>query len=64
MKITIDRTRCQGLGNCEDLVPGVFQVNDEGSLDLLVEDVPSGDVDLVRRAVSGCPRTALSLSET
>jgi len=59
MKIHLDRTKCTGLGICEGFVPDVFEVNDDGDLVLLMEEVDDAMVADVERAIEGCPTLAL-----
>ena len=61
MKIIVDRTKCTGLGICESLAPGVFEVDEDGDLVLLTDEVPEGGLDSVEEAVAGCPTEALRL---
>jgi ferredoxin len=61
MKITIDRAKCTGLGICESLAPDVFEVDENGDLILLAEQVPDGGLDEVEEAIAGCPTEALRL---
>jgi ferredoxin len=61
MRISVDRGRCTGLGICESLSPKHFEVDDEGTLVLLDENVAPEDLDAVREAVAGCPTEALSI---
>ncbi|MEU2914850.1 ferredoxin [Streptomyces massasporeus] len=61
MKITVDRSKCTGLGICESLAPDVFEVNDEGELVLKTETVPPGTLSDVEEAIAGCPTEALRL---
>lgn len=63
MKIVVDRGRCNSLGVCESISPDHFEINDDGELDLIREDVAPTEQDLIRRAVSNCPSGALSLVE-
>jgi ferredoxin len=63
MKIMVDRARCTGLGICESLAPGVFEVNDGGDLELRTEQVPDGLLSDVEAAVAGCPTEALRLEK-
>lgn len=63
MKITVDRVKCTGLGICESLAPDVFEVDDNGDLILLTEEVTDDTLQDVREAVAGCPTEALRLSE-
>ncbi|MEV5839177.1 ferredoxin [Nocardia sp. NPDC052112] len=59
MRITADRTRCQGHGMCEALLPHIFQVDDAGKVRVLTDPVPIPDLDDVGLAVDTCPVEAL-----
>jgi ferredoxin len=59
MKIVVDRDKCSGLGICESVCPDFFEINGDGVLDLLAEDVPADRLDEVLEAVDGCPTEAL-----
>lgn len=61
MRIVLDRTRCASLGLCEAHAPEMFEVNDDGELMLLREDIADGELDAVQRAVDSCPTAALRL---
>lgn len=61
MRISVDRTRCTGLGICEAHAPDVFEVNDDGDLVLATESVSPEMLEGVRQAVAGCPTEALRL---
>lgn len=61
MKIKVDRDKCTGLGICESLAPDVFEVNDDGDLELKTDTVPDGELEDVEEAVAGCPTEALRL---
>jgi ferredoxin len=45
----------------QSLAPRHFEVDDEGTLVLLDENVAPEDLDAVREAVTGCPTEALSI---
>jgi ferredoxin len=60
MKVNVDRGKCMGLGICEATAPGTFEIDDDGSLVVLVEEVPAEQVAAVEAAVAGCPTQALS----
>ena len=62
MKVTIDRAKCTGLGICEAMAPGVFEVDESGDLVLLTANVGADQLDEVRAAVEGCPTEALRLA--
>ena len=61
MRVTADRELCVGSGACEMLAPDVFEVSDEGVVQVL-QDRPA-DEESVRQAAQQCPTRALSLQE-
>ena len=61
MKVLVDYDKCTGLGICESLSPGHFEVNDEGDLVLLKADVTDDELSAVEEAIAGCPTEALRL---
>ena len=62
MNVVVDYTKCAGLGICESLLPGMFEVGADGRMVLLSEDVIDGERDTVEDAVAGCPTNALRLA--
>lgn len=62
MKVTVDRTRCTGLGICESINPGTFEVDDDGNLVILQDAIADAEVQGVEQAVASCPTEALSIS--
>lgn len=61
MKVVVDFGKCTGLGICESLAPEFFEVNDDGDLVLLRDDVTPEHLQSVEEAVAGCPTEALRL---
>ena len=61
MRIVVDYDRCTGNGVCQSAAPGFFEVQDDGSLEVLAEQVDGAHLNEVREAVVGCPTEALSL---
>lgn len=61
MKIVVDYNRCQGLGLCEATAPDYFEVQDDGSLTVLREEVDEADREIIEDAVATCPTEALRL---
>ena len=58
-RVVLDRAKCTGIGICEALAPEFFEVNDDGDLVVLRDDVPiSAEADVVA-AAEGCPTQAL-----
>ncbi|HEY0537024.1 MAG TPA: ferredoxin [Actinoallomurus sp.] len=61
MRIIVDGTRCTGLGMCESVAPGVFEVNDDGEMELRTATAPGERLVEVEQAVACCPNEALRL---
>lgn len=61
MKVIVDRSKCTGLGICESLAPAFFEVDDNGELIQLREDVTDEELAAVEEAVQGCPTEALRI---
>ncbi|WP_460847648.1 ferredoxin [Nocardioides ultimimeridianus] len=61
--MTVDFDKCTGLGICESLAPAFFEVNDDGDLVLLREDITDAELQEVEEAVTGCPTEALQIVE-
>jgi ferredoxin len=59
MKIAADRDTCIGAGMCVLTAPAFFDQDDDGIVQLLVEDVPPENADAARQAVALCPSGAL-----
>jgi ferredoxin len=61
VRITIDREKCMGSGNCSFWAPATFDLDDD--MKAVVVD-PNGDsVDKLRNAVEACPTHALAIEE-
>jgi ferredoxin len=63
MRVTVDPDLCEANGVCANLVPQVFDLDDEDVLHITVPEVPAGLADKVRLAVQSCPKMALSLED-
>jgi ferredoxin len=61
MKVVVDRDKCVGLGICEATAPDVFEIDDDGALMILADDIAPDQLGAVRAAVDGCPTEALRL---
>ena len=59
MKIIIDWDLCQGHGNCTGEAPEVFRLNDDGNLELLMEEAPLSLAKELDLAVRYCPTSAI-----
>jgi ferredoxin len=61
MRIVLDLSKCTGLGMCEAEAPDLFQVEDDGSLAILVEEPTAEQRERAEAACEACPTEALSL---
>lgn len=61
MKITVDRSKCEGYGKCVEVSPKVFKL-DEKFISVVVD--PKGDTDeKILFAAKVCPTKAIVLEE-
>ena len=63
MRVTVDPDLCEANGVCANLVPQVFDLDDDDVLHITAGEVPADLTDKVRLAVQSCPKMALSLEE-
>jgi ferredoxin len=61
MRIVLDRSKCTSLGICETIAPEYFEVDEDGELAVLREEVSPDQRALLEEAVAGCPTAALRL---
>ena len=57
--VDVDRDRCEGHGLCEQTAPEVYRLDDDGELEVLVEDVPAALVPKAEAGARVCPVAAL-----
>ncbi len=63
MKLIVDQDVCIGCGACQATAPDVFEINDDGLAEVLVEEVPEELKEDAIDAKDGCPVNAISDSE-
>ncbi|MGI8336923.1 ferredoxin [Actinomadura scrupuli] len=63
MKVVVDRVKCAGLGICEAQSPGTFEIDENGEVVILDEEVGPDRLEEIRDTVASCPTRALSLVE-
>ena len=63
MRIVVDLDKCTGLGMCEAEAPDLFEVQDDGSLLVLIEKPDEERRAELEAAVEACPTEALSIEE-
>lgn len=61
VRITIDRDRCMGSGNCAFWAPATFDIDDD--MKAVVLDADGDTADKLRNAVEACPTHALVIEE-
>ncbi|WP_235742304.1 ferredoxin [Mycolicibacterium phocaicum] len=61
MKIDVNTLRCAGIGICESIAPDVFEVDDNGSMNVIGDEVSPEDLADIQRAIDSCPTAALRL---
>ena len=62
MKVEADRDACIASGNCVMVSDVVFDQDDDGVVEVLVDELPDNEVDHAREAVKLCPASALKLT--
>jgi ferredoxin len=61
VKLSIDMDRCTGHGRCYSMAPEVFESDDAGYPELLVDgDVPADLEGKARQAALNCPERAIT----
>ncbi|MFI6076510.1 ferredoxin [Actinoplanes sp. NPDC051343] len=62
MKVTVDRDRCIGAGNCALLAPSVFDQRMDDAVVVLLDSSPPDDSrPAVQEAVDRCPAAVIAL---
>jgi ferredoxin len=63
MKVVVDYDLCEANAVCMRILPEVFQVDDQDSLNVLIEHPPEAMRAKLKEAVRLCPRQAISIVE-
>lgn len=61
MRIEVDPGKCTGHGICESIAEDVFEVSDEGMVQIHGDDHPESDRERLQQAVAQCPASALRM---
>jgi ferredoxin len=64
LTVVVDPVRCQGVGMCAHLAPGVIALDSWGYPMVPRHPVTGRERSAARSAASGCPRRALLLEES
>lgn len=57
------KNMCIGCGACQALVPDVFEINDEGQAEVILDTIPKSLEDEVKDASENCPVNAIEVNE-
>ena len=60
-RLVLDPIACDGAGVCAELLPELITLDPWGFPVIAPGEVPAGLLDHARRAVTSCPRLALTL---
>jgi ferredoxin len=60
MRVVVNRDRCEGNAVCVKTAPEVFKLDDDDYAMVVADPVPVAQETLVERAITWCPRAALS----
>jgi ferredoxin len=64
MRVSVDLTRCQGYANCLLEAPGIFDLDDDSGLAVVLVPEPGPEAhDAARRAERMCPVTAIVVDD-
>lgn len=58
-RVEVDRDRCEGHGLCEQTAPAIYRLDDEGELELLMQDIPPELRAMAEAGARVCPVAAL-----
>ena len=61
MRVEVDLDKCTGHGICESIAEDVFEVQDDGTVQIDEDDRPESDRERMQQAVTQCPAAALRL---
>jgi ferredoxin len=61
IKVVVDRDVCQDHGQCVFAAPQVFELDEEGKLVVLQEEVDESLRDVVEEAADVCPVQAITI---
>jgi ferredoxin len=62
-RLKADFGACQGYANCVDAAPDVYDIDDDGVVVLLKEEITDDDRPRIEEAARSCPVNALNIEE-
>lgn len=63
MKTSVDADLCISCAVCTNMVPDVYEMNDDGVAEAIVDVVPTELEEQVREAAAECPSEAIIIEE-
>jgi len=63
MKVSVERSRCQGHARCWETAPVIYELDDLGYCSIDTIDVPPGLEDEARRGAAACPERAITIHD-
>jgi ferredoxin len=61
VKVLLNRSKCEGYGNCVFAAPGIIDLDDDGRAVLLVDELREERRGEVNEAVANCPARAIAV---
>lgn len=61
MQAIVDQDTCISCGSCPSVCPEVFQFNDDGKAQAIVDTIPSEYEDSAQEARDSCPVDAIDI---
>lgn len=62
-RVSVDEGRCVGSGDCANVAPTAFEVDDGAGLARVLPGATDTDPALLERAAHSCPTMAISVSD-
>jgi ferredoxin len=62
-EVTVDENRCVGSGDCANVAPTAFEVDEDAGLARVLPGAADTDRGLLERAAHSCPTVAISVTD-
>lgn len=63
INVTVDRDACASCGNCAEICPAAFKLDDEGISTIIPEGVMPENYEAIQEAADACPTGAIEITE-